>query len=166
MPLPLQHVPVLRTVLPQDTTLAGALEYVVALIRAVGDPLVPGETGLHHIQPHPELHVVNADYRRYPKWQPGVVQELADYMDWFVESVRSKQDARGDKTVEQTEHHNSSIKAKVAMIEQKRQAAEGNDRADEGKRGMIEQKRSALGDMTNTLMRPSKRHRHPSSPER
>ena len=73
-PLPLNYVPVLRTVLPSATTLCEALDCMMATCRSIGtsDPLVEGV-------PPPQLYVVNTNGPSGGSrpCQVGFVRELA-----------------------------------------------------------------------------------------
>ena len=103
VPLPLQHVLLLGTVLPPDTTLAAALDCMVDLRKTIGTS--QSQQALQQAVQQPlQYYVVNFSNHRVGEsaWDPDVVPQLTAYMLGFMKKIRKKQQDRDHKTINVT----------------------------------------------------------------
>ena len=121
-PLPLQHVLVLGTVLPPNTTLAAALDGMVDLRRAIGTSQSQ-QAVQQAVQQPLQYYVINASNlsMRESAWEPAVVPQLKAFMLGHMKNIRKTQQDRDHETMNVTcrDHRTviDDLKRKMELLE-------------------------------------------------
>ena len=121
-PLPLQHALVLGTVLPPNTTLAAALDWMVDLRRAIGTSQSQ-QAVQQAVQQPLQYYVINASNlsMRESAWEPAVVPQLKAFMLGHMKNIRKTQQDRDHETMNVTcsDHRTviDDLKRKMELLE-------------------------------------------------